>query len=301
MVNEKKISMQYLVASILMIFFVLSDLIFDFLFNFSSSNYLSFGFTILASIITFLGSSGVVKFEIKHKTDKISLFIRSNFNSPQVIFSILDIICGLITILSGTIFFWGIFKVLKIVYIPTKFVVVANKGKTLFKAISNFSLVWVIGRLFTNSFKGGIMVKTWIKNNKETLASLIISTPVAVALVFFTLNMFFELQLWSNILIGIAVAVINCAWIVKLGGDKVLQAQFRAFSFLLDEENRNKLKIYGEKLLDDQKLKEEIHKMALQQIADREKQKATEVEQISAQQKQALIDAEIAKIESANK
>ena len=301
MVNEKKISMQYLVASILMIFFVLSDLIFDFLFNFGSSNYLSFGFTILASIITFLGSSGVVKFEIKHKTDKISLFIRSNFNSPQVIFSILDIICGLITILSGTVFFWGIFKVLKIVYIPTKFVVVANKGKTLFKAISNFSLVWVIGRLFTNSFKGGIMVKTWIKNNKETLASLIISTPVAVALVFFTLNMFFELQLWSNILIGIAVAVINCAWIVKLGGDKVLQAQFRAFSFLLDEENRNKLKIYGEKLLDDQKLKEEIHKMALQQIADREKQKATEVEQISAQQKQALIDAEIAKIESANK
>lgn len=301
MVNEKKISIQYLTASILMIFFVLSDLLFDFVFNFSGSNYLSFGFTILASITTFLGSNGVIKFEIKHKTDKISLFIKSNFNSPQVIFSILDIICGLITILSGTIFFWGIFKVLKIVYIPTKFIVVANKGKTLFKAISNFSLMWIIGRLLTNSFKGGIMVKTWIKNNKLTLASCIITSPLAVALVYFTSNLFLDLQVWSNISIGFGVVIINCAWVVKLGGDKVLQAQFRAFSFLLNEENIDKLKTYGEKLLDDQKLKEEIHKIALQQIADKQKQKATEVEQISAQQKQALIDAEIAKIESANK
>lgn len=301
MVNEKKISMQYLTASILMIFFVLSDLIFDFVFNFSGSNYLSFSFTILASITTFLGSKGVIKFEIKHKTDKISLFIKSNFNSPQVIFSILDIICGLVTILSGTIFFWGIFKVLKIVYIPTKFIVVANKGKTLFKAISNFSLMWIIGRLFTNNFKGGIMVKTWIKNNKLTLASCIITSPLAVALVYFTSNLFLELQVWSNILIGFGVTIINCAWVVKLGGDKVLQAQFRAFSFLLNQENIDKLKTYGEKLLDDQKLKEEIHKIALQQIADKQKQKATEVEQISAQQKQALIDAEIAKIESQSK
>ena len=301
MVKQGNIKNGYLLASFLMLIFVLFDLLFDFLFSFTGSNYVSFTFTILASILTFMGNYGVVKFEITHKTDKISVFIRSVFNLPQIIFSILDIFCGIVSIISGLVVVGSIFKIVKVLFIPARFVTVANKGKTIFKAISNFSLVWVIGRLFTNSFKGGIMVKTWIKNNKETLASLIISTPVAVALVFFTLNMFFELQLWSNILIGIAVAVINCAWIVKLGGDKVLQAQFRAFSFLLDEENRNKLKIYGEKLLDDQKLKEEIHKMALQQIADREKQKATEVEQISAQQKQALIDAEIAKIESANK
>lgn len=292
MVNEKKISIQYLTASILMIFFVLSDLLFDFVFNFSGSNYLSFGFTILASITTFLGSNGVIKFEIKHKTDKISLFIKSNFNSPQVIFSILDIICGLITILSGTIFFWGIFKVLKIVYIPTKFIVVANKGKSLFKAISNFSLMWIIGRLLTNNFKGGIMVKTWIKNNSLTLTYCIIISPLSVLLTYTYINSLVQLELWANILIGVATFILTCILIILLGGDKVKQAVFRGLSKHLDEDNYEKVVEFANSLLAQQ----EIHQLALLQMKEEEKAKLNQTDKISAEQKQALINAEIEKI-----
>ena len=298
MVKEKRITTQYLIASILMIIFVLSDLLFDFVFSFTGSNYLSFGFTILASIITFIGSNGVIKFEIKHKTDKISLFVRSNFNSPQVIFSILDIICGLISIMSGIIILGGIFKILKILYIPTKFIVVANKGKTIFKAIQKFSLIWVIGRLMTNNFKGGTIMTQWIKNNKLTLTYCIIASPISAFLIYVFLNSYFNLPLWSVILLCIIAVLLTCLLVIHLGGDRVLQAQFRALSLTLDEENANKVKSYANGLLNEQNLKKEIHKLALKQIAEKEKEKAVQEEQISAQQKQALIDAEIKKIQN---
>lgn len=298
-ISQKKINRQYILASILMVTFVLCDLMFDFIFNFDGSNLVSLGFTILTAIITFIGSNGVIKLDIKHKTDRLSVFIRANFNSPQVIFSILDIICTLISIMSGIIIFLGLFKVLKIIYVPIEFINIANKWKSLLKVIYKFSLVWVIGRLLSNNFKGEFIMKEWIKNNKITLTYCVVASPISVFLSYVAINYYFtNLPLWSNIVIAIVVVILTCALVINLGGDKVLQAQFRALSLTLDDENAEKVKQYATNLLNEQNLKEEIHKLALEKIAEEEKQKANQVNVVSDEEKQALINAEILRIQS---
>lgn len=296
MVKQGNIKNGYLLASFLMLIFVLFDLLFDFLFSFTGSNYVSFTFTILASILTFMGNYGVVKFEITHKTDKISVFVRSVFNLPQTIFSILDIFCGIVSILSGLVVVGSIFKIVKVLFIPARFVTVANKGKTIFKAISRFSLIWVIGRLLTNKYKGIRVMKTWIKNNKLTLAYCIVLGPFAGFVSFKLLPLWLTLANWANILLAVLVGIIFCILIVLLGGDKVKQALFRFASKKLSPENF----VVAKETIDDLLSQQEIHELALVEIAKREQEKKeaenTNRVNLTEEEKNKRIEAEVQKI-----
>lgn len=153
MESKSDINIKYIIAIILMLFFVINDLVFDFVFNFKSSDYISFGCTLAAAIITFIATYNATKEKIEYQSNKISAFIKSNFNKWQVLFSILDIVCGIISILSGVFYLAIIFKIIKIGYIPVKFAVVVNKGKTVIKSVIKVSLLWTAGRILKKIYK----------------------------------------------------------------------------------------------------------------------------------------------------
>lgn len=180
---KERIKAKYIIAVSLMLFFVLNDLVFDFLFNFDSSDYISFACTLIAAIIVFYSNYSIKKGKITTEFENAESFIKSNFDNWQVAFSILDIICGIISILSGIAFIAAIFKVVKIGYVPLKVVVVTNKGKSIVKAASKASLIWTSGRLlakneesrekdsmFKKIWKGLKTAGLWIYANKKSLA-----------------------------------------------------------------------------------------------------------------------------------
>lgn len=168
------------VASILMLIFVASDLLFDFAFNFNASDYIAFGFTLASAIITFVATYKLKRQEILTTFDKTTAFVQSNFNNWQVVFSVLDIVCGLISILAGLVFIGGIFKVVKVVYLITKFIVVTNKTKTIFKSVSKFSLLWTAGRLFYKSQGGKMSTQKLSKTQIACIVAAVLGVVFAV-------------------------------------------------------------------------------------------------------------------------
>lgn len=187
MASLKKLdaTIKYLIASCLMLFFVVNDLVFDFLFNFETSDYIAFASTLIASTITFICTYQIIKGNITQKADKITAFIKGNFNGWQTLFSALDIICGLISILSGVAFLGGVFKFIKIAYIPIKSIVVFNKSKTVVKSVTKFSLVWTVSRILTRKNKGeNVMEKkknffAWLNANKCTIGGIAVGAITA--------------------------------------------------------------------------------------------------------------------------
>ena len=149
----KKRKVKYIIAVVVMLLFVLNDLIFDFLFDFQSSDYIAFACTLIAAIIVFYCNHKMKRDKVEDKFEDAAHFIKSNFDNWQVLFSILDIICGIISLLSGIAFFACFFKAMKIGYVPTKVIVVVNKEKSVIKGVSKISCLWVSGRLLSESGK----------------------------------------------------------------------------------------------------------------------------------------------------
>lgn len=167
----QKTNVGMIVASIFMLLFVASDLLFDFAFNFNTSDYIAFGFTLASAIITFVATYKLKRQEILATFNKTTAFVQSNFNNWQVVFSVLDIVCGLISILAGLVFIGGVFKVVKVLYLIAKFVVVTNKTKTIVKSVSKFSLLWTAGRLFYKSQGGEMSTK---KISKTQIVAIVL-------------------------------------------------------------------------------------------------------------------------------
>lgn len=192
-----RIKAKYLIAVAVMLFFVLNDLVFDFLFSFESSDYISFAFTLASAIIVFYCNYSLKKKKITTEFENAETFIKSNFDNWQVAFSVLDIVCGVISILSGLAFLGAIFKMIKVGYVPIKIAVVSNKSKSIVKAVTKVSLLWTSGRLLsdngeqnnnkekTNMFKKiGAAFKTfglWIYSNKKSLAGTLAGIASGVA------------------------------------------------------------------------------------------------------------------------
>ena len=197
-VTNKRVKGKYLVAVMFMLFFVANDLVFDFLFNFESSDYVSFGCTLIASIIVFYCNFTIRKEKLTSEFEGAEAFIKSNFDNWQVAFSILDIICGAISILSGLAFLGAVFKAIKIGYVPVKIAVVTNKGKSIVKAAAKVSLMWTSGRLLSkqneNRENKGMFKKIgtafknvglWIYSNKKSILGTLaaIASGVTTAMV----------------------------------------------------------------------------------------------------------------------
>lgn len=223
------------VASILMLIFVASDLLFDFAFNFNASDYIAFGFTLAASIITFVATYKIKQKEILTAFDKTTAFVQSNFNNWQVVFSILDIVCGIISILSGLIIIGGVFKFVKVSYLITKFIVVTNKTKTLAKSVSKFSLLWTAGRILTKKQGGKMNTKKLSKIQIASIIGAVVGIAFAVVSVFVPQIVIAGDMIYN---IGIATGIeAICAFVGTFKGYKELtQEQIDALK------NKNKQK-----------------------------------------------------------
>lgn len=223
------------VASILMLIFVASDLLFDFAFNFNASDYIAFGFTLAASIITFVATYKVKQKEILTAFDKTTAFVQSNFNNWQVVFSILDIVCGIISILSGLIIIGGVFKFVKVSYLITKFIVVTNKTKTLAKSVGKFSLLWTAGRILTKKQGGKMNTKKLSKIQIASIIGAVVGIAFAIVSVFVPQIVIAGDMIYN---IGIATGIeAICAFVGTFKGYKELtQEQIDALK------NKNKQK-----------------------------------------------------------
>ena len=249
----------YYVALWLMLLFVFNDLIFDFLFNFNGSDLISFLFTLAASVIVFVWYGKLKRTKITGEFGEISTFIKSNFDNWQVIFSILDIVCGIISLLSGIAFFACIFKALKFVYIPVKIVVVTNKNKTLIKAVSKSSLIWTIGRTATkNNNKKDSKMKTILKNIKNNPRTLIFGAICAVVFGYggyAACEQFIgtEASFWPKAIIMIGFGILAFIGCILVGWDTIRSAKLYSASKKLLPEKCEQLINVAETLIEEQK------------------------------------------------
>jgi len=281
-VNNKKVSLGYLIAAICMLLFIASDLLFDFAFDFASSDFIAFGFTILSAVIVFYCNGKIRNDEYRNKYYTTSTFIKSNFNNWQVIFSILDIVCGLISVLSTLFFLSYTFKVVRIFYIPAKVLVVANKNKSLLKPLAKFSFFWTSMRILDR--KGGVMIN-FIKSNKFTIAfGLLISAFCGFAS-YIAIPALIEVVLWIRIGLAAAIALGVFALVYFLGHDTVEGLALRFAKKFLPEDKYNELvATYNgavaevEKAKEEEKAKKEAEKQAkaVEKAAKKEAKKTAE-------------------------
>lgn len=293
--SRKSIAL-YLALFGLMVLFVVNDLVFDFLFNFNTSDYISFAFTLAASIITFVCTFKITKDKISAQADKMTTFIKSNFNKWQVIFSILDIVCGIISILSGLAFLAGIFKIVKFCYLPTKFIVVTNKSKTIIKTVTRTSLIWTAGRTMLRLKK---MENKEVKSEKLSKIQ-IASICGAVAGVIFAIVSVFVPQ--------IAIAgdyVYNILIATGVEGICAFAGTFKGYTKRTQEEIdkiKNKQVEKQEKAIEKEALKEikKAEKLAHQSQAEQEKNAAKAEAEAKAKAEREKAEAEYrAKVEEA--
>ena len=247
---ENKDYKGYYIASIFMFIFILNDLIFDYLFNFTGSDLVSFVFTLATSIIVFIWNRKLKASRLAGDFEKISKFIKSNFDNWQVIFSFLDIICGIISLIAGLSMFACIFKALKIFYIPAKIISVTNKEKTIITTISKGSLMWTVGRIITktNKYKGeNFSMKKLlenIKNNPKTIFYGFISGGIFGYSAFSLIEKYIPTipNLYKYLIIGVIsiLAFLGCCWI---GWDKMGQYALRTAHKTLSATHYNELLI----------------------------------------------------------
>ncbi len=236
--SERKANSGYVVAIVFMLLFIFSDLLFDFAFSFQASDVIAFVFTLLSAVIVFFCNGKIRNDEYQHKYYTTSSFIKSNFDNAQVIFCILDIVCGLISVLSTVFFLSYAFKVVRIFYIPAKVLVVINKEKSLLKPLAKFSFFWTSMRVLEK--KGGSM-KNFIKSNKFTIGIGFLISAFCGGSTYIALPLFVALPLWANILIAVAVTCVAFGLIFFVGRDTVEGLGLRFAEKVLPKEDYEKL------------------------------------------------------------
>lgn len=232
--SDKKANSGYIVAVILMLLFIFSDLLFDFAFTFEASDFIAFGFTLLSAVIVFYCNGKIRNDEYRNKYYTTSNFIKSNFDNAQVIFSILDIVCGLISVLSTLFFLSYAFKVVRIFYIPAKVLVVLNKEKSLLKPIAKFSFFWTSMRVLER--RGGSM-KNFIKSNKFTISFGLLISAFCGVLSYKVLPTFVAtLPVWACIAIAVGIGCVVFGLVFFLGRDTVEGLALRFAKKVLPED-----------------------------------------------------------------
>ena len=275
-----------------LLLFIFNDLLFDFVFSFGSSDIIAFIFTLLSAIIVFVFTGKRKRDEVKNHYYETSEFIRSNFDNAQVVFSVLDIICGVISIFSSYFLLSFAFKAVKIFYIPTKIVVVANKERSLLKPITKFSFFWTSMRLLEK--KGGIMAK-FIKSNKQTLSfGLLVSAFSAVA-TYFALPLFVSLANWLYLVIAAGCFIVVFALIFLVGHDTVESLALRLAKKVLPAEKYEEiLKIYNDAVAELKANKEKEALVAKAKVEAEKRLKAEKKEEeakAKEQEKDKEVDA----------
>lgn len=252
----------YLKSIIIIFVTTVCDIAFDYGFNFEGNLIISFIFTLLTAIVVFITTG-----KLAHEDSCVNVnnFIKSNFDKTQVILSCLDVICGIVSICFGVGLI--VFKVLKIVWIPTKMYLLLNKGKTLAK----FSIYWLGYRSLNKTNKEDKMnFKEFLITNKWTIFWATISGVLgSLSSLYFVMKQFGIL--WLDIVTPI-VAFVVCVGMTRfIGYDTVKGLALREAHKVLPEDKYNELvsiyEAFEASAIQRQKDEEEFKKQELAKIA----------------------------------
>lgn len=259
---------RYIISLICMLLFTISDLVFDYGFSFKSSDYISLLFTIASAMIVFICTGTLAK----DKYYQATKFIRSNFDKVQVIFSALDIVCGIISIIAGLTFLFTI-KIFKLIYIPIKLLDVGNKLKSISKPVVKFSLMWTATRML----KGEKMTfGEFIKANKWTIISgLIIAVMIALG-VYSILPTILAIELWLLIVVSVVVGVLAFAAVFFVGNDTMKSLSLRLAEKTLSKDKYDQLVNVYNTLQEKENEEKAILEKATEQLKAEEKAKKKE-------------------------
>jgi len=308
----EKVNIKYIFAIVFMLLFVFNDLLFDLALSFEASDIIAFIFTLLSAIIVFIYAGQVKRDEMVLKYSKFTAFIKSNFDKWQVIFSVLDIICGLISILS-TLYLAYVFKVVKFVYIPVKTMVVVNKFKSEIKPIARISYFWLGMRLLNK--KGGRVMKNFLKSNKETLIYGFFVSGLSAVTTYFALPKFVAVSNVVAILIAVGVFIGVYALGFRIGFDTIESLALRDAKKNLTEQKYTEIvAVYNNAVAEVKAEKENAEllkkvnaeaekRLKAKQIAEAKEKAQVEVNnKVDAEKEQfeALVNAKLADLEKAD-
>jgi len=259
---------RYIIALTCMLLFTVSDLVFDYGFDFKSSDYISLLFTIASAMIVFICTGKLAK----DKYYQATKFIRSNFDKIQVIFSALDIFCGIISIIAGLTFLFTT-KIFKFIYIPIKLLDVGNKLKSISKPVVKFSLMWTATRML----KGEKMTfGEFIKANKWTLLTGFIVGLVIALGVYAILPKFLAMEIWLAIVVSTVAGVLAFCAVFFVGNDTMKSLSLRLAEKTLNKDKYEQLVNVYKTLQEKENEENAILEKATEQLKAEEKAKKKE-------------------------
>lgn len=279
---------RYIIAIVCLLLFISLDLVFDYAFTFETSDYISFIFTLLSAVIVFVCTGKLAS----DKYYTATAFIKSNFDKVQVIFSILDIVCGIISIIAGLTFLFAI-KIIKIIYVPVKLLDVANKLKSLFKPFAKFSLMWTATRNLEIAKGENMKFNEFVKANKWTILIGAVLSLMIAASVYAIVPTLVAIPLWVNILIAIVAFALAYLAAFFLGRDTLSGLALRMASKNLSEEKYEQLISLYNQLVAKEAEEEKILKAAQEKLEAEKEQKENTLSAKDLEEFNAKVQAKI--------
>lgn len=206
-VKNKKFTNFLWILFAIMISFTTSDLICGFTGNIT----LALIFSCLSGAVVIYGNLKTRKIELDENLDKI----KKSFNNSNIIFTVLDIICSIIALLTGIVFIGLIFRAIWAIRIT----VIINKFRTVARILQIGSFAYLIKRRF--------YMKEFLKANKWSIISGFGIGGVLGVSSYFLMPLVFIFPLWASILISCGIGILSFVLVFFLGKEKVIQYALR--------------------------------------------------------------------------
>lgn len=248
--------------------------------------------SIISAIFVFVGYFAIKKANTEKSIESLTKFVKSNFDKWQIILSLLDVICSMVSVFTSIIALGMFFRSIiftKILFTPAKIVTISNKFKTVTQPLLIFCFVWVFIRM-KNKLKERKMSN--IKLSLTQKIFIIVAFVLGVAYTLVSTIWFPQLAIFDDTLAQLATSLGGTAGVIFgafLKGKEMTSDEIAK----RNEKVQHKIEVKNEKVakkaeLEHQKLKAE--KMAkAQALVDQRKKEAEE---------KAKADAEKAEIEA---
>lgn len=186
--SDKIIKIFYILIA-LIIFFTTSDLVC----GFTGKTIIAAICSITSAIFVFIGYFMIKKTNTEKNIETITKFVKSNFDKWQIILSILDVICSMVSVFTSIIALGMFFRSIiftKILFTPAKIVTISNKFKTVTQPLLIFCFVWVF-----------IRMKNKLKERKMSNIKLSLTQKIFIIVAF---------------VLGVAYTLVSTIWLPQL-------------------------------------------------------------------------------------
>lgn len=282
----------------LVIFFTTSDLVC----GFTGKTLPAAICSVVSAIFVFVGYFAIKKANTEKNIETVTKFVKSNFDKWQIILSILDVICSMVSVFTSIIALGMFFRSIiftKILFTPAKIVTISNKFKTVTQPLLIFCFVWVFIRM-KNKLKERKMSN--IKLSLTQKIFIIVAFVLGVAYTLVSTIWFPQLAIFDDTLAQLATSLGGTAGVIFgafLKGKEMTSDEIAK----RDEKVQHKIEVKNKKIakkaeLEHQKL--EAEKMAKAQALVYQRKKEAE-EKAKADAEKAEIEALAKQIEEKEK